>query len=259
MTRHILCLALAVVLVPVCVVTQAGSPATLEFEVASIKQNRSGSGSFRLHGSPGGRVTAINETPAQLVDWAYALGDFQRLLAGAPSRIMGGPAWMLSERYDVIASAGRAVALEDLRAMVRALLLERFKLAAHYEMKDRPTYALLLARTDRKLGPQLRRTDVDCQAVAAARAEAVRGERPLPPPAPNGAPQCGWGGEGGALRSGGATMDALALKISRDAGRTVVDKTGLSGNYEFTLDYSSSGASGNGVPNDRPTIFTALR
>lgn len=233
-------------------------PTEMAFEVASIKPNRSGSRSFGTRKNPGGRFIANNETLAQLIDVAYAQGDFWRILAGQSSRITGGPRWVYSERYDVNASAGREVTVEEMRAMVRALLTERFKLVARHETRSQPTYALMIARpAGRSLGPQLRRIDVDCAAVAADRAAALRNGTSLPPPASNGAPLCGAMANDGELKFGGVTTDVLAMRISKEAGRTVVDKTGLRGTYEVTLRYSPAG--NNSASDDRPTLFMALR
>jgi uncharacterized protein (TIGR03435 family) len=236
---------------------QTGS-ATQSFEVASIRLNRSGSGNFARHAGPGGRFTATNETVAQLMDLAYALGDSRRAWMGS-GRITGGPAWIFSDRYDIIATAGREVTGEETRAMLRALLIERFKLAVHLERKEHPTYALVLARTDGRLGRQMRRTDVDCQAIAAALKKFVDGKGPRPGKVANGAQLCSVSAAAGELKSGGVTIDDLAVKISQDAGRTVVNKTGLSGNYEFTLTYSVPGAAENAAADNRSSIFVALR
>jgi uncharacterized protein (TIGR03435 family) len=228
--------------------------ATLAFEVASIKRNRSGTGNWRVKGNPAG-LTATNTTPQQLVIFAYALRNFE-ISRELNDQIVGEPDWMSSERYDVSASAGRTVTPEEVRAMVRSLLQERFKMAAHRETKLRQTYALMLARPDRILGPELRRTDVDCQAVAAANAAFVGGLQPRPKPASNGVSPCALVPAEGTLNAGGVPIETLARSIAKEAGRTVVDKTGLTGNYEFKLKYSPAG---NSAADDRPTIFIALR
>jgi uncharacterized protein (TIGR03435 family) len=232
--------------------------ANLAFEVASIKRNRSGKGSWQVKSNPAG-LTAINATPQQLIIYAYALRNFE-ISRELNDQIVGEPEWMLTERYDVSASAGRKVILEELRTMVRALLQERFKMTAHREATLRQTYALMLARPDRILGPGLRRTEVDCKAIAAANAAFVGGVGARPQLASNGAPPCGLvSGDEGKLMGGGLPIETLARSIAKEAGRAVVDKTGLTGNYEFTLKYSPAGNRDNSASDDRPTIFMALR
>jgi uncharacterized protein (TIGR03435 family) len=240
----------------VSVATAAQDASEPRFDVASIKPNRSGSGSFRRRINPGGRLTVTNETLPQLIDFAYDVGDLWRVLAGESSRVTGGPRWIMSEHYDVNASAGREVTPDEMGAMLRALLRERFKLAVHREAKEQDIYALQELRPGGELGPQLRRVTVDCAEVAKQRGEAVKNGTPLPPNAANGAPSCGLAPQDGQLKSGGVTMDVLATHISKEAGRTVVNKTGLLGEYEFTLRFSSIG---NGASDGRPSIFVAVR
>jgi uncharacterized protein (TIGR03435 family) len=242
-----------------CVGAGAQSAPELKFEVASIKPNKSGTRSFGTRQTPGGRLTVRNETLPQLIDFAYDIGEFWRILAGESSRIVGGPRWILSEHYDVIASAGREVTPEEMRPMLRALLKERFKLAVHHEAKEQPIYALRMLRAGGGLGPQLRRLTVDCDQVGKARAAAVTNGTPLPPNAANGAPQCGAAASEGELKSSGQGLDVLAMRMSKEAGRTVVNETGLSGNYEVTLRFSPADSGVGGASGDRPSIFLAVK
>jgi len=91
---------------------------------------------------------------------------------------------MNTDRFDVSAKFRNdadpmANTPQQMWLMLRALLIERFNLTAHRETKELPIYALVLARGDGRLGPQLRHSDLDCDALAAARREA-----PPPRPAP---------------------------------------------------------------------------
>lgn len=120
------------------------------FEVASVKQNRSGSGRWEAKGTPTG-IVATNTTPEELIVYAYALRQFE--VHHEPNNVLlGEPRWISSERYDVTATAGRAVKPDEVQAMVRALLHERFKLVIHQEHKPSQTSALMIVRPDR-LGP----------------------------------------------------------------------------------------------------------
>src|SRR5262249_42718165 len=105
----------------------AQSPA---FEVASIKPNKSAERGWSITPPKSGRFTAKNVTVTQLLDTAYHVEDFL---------ISGGPAWLHSERYDVVAKAPDASASADqVRLMLQALLAERFQLAVHRETKEMP-------------------------------------------------------------------------------------------------------------------------
>jgi uncharacterized protein (TIGR03435 family) len=160
--------------------------------------------------------------------------------------VIGAPAWASSEHYDVEAKANRVATTAEMEEMLRALLVERFKLVAHYEMREKPTYSLMLARDDGRLGSQLRRYDGDCAAFA----DDVRQgrERPQMPTPSNGASACGYTIGGGGVVAGGIDMSAVARAMQFYAGRKVIDKTGLAGYFEFTLQMSAD------VP-----VFTAIR
>ena len=157
----------------------AGGPA---FEVASIKPNTSGDGRVMMQNQPG-RYIATNVSLRLLIRNAYQLQDFQ---------ITGGPGWVSSDRFDInakvpdefrgMAPPAPGSGPSPLGLMIRALLAERFKLVVHNETKDAPIYALVLARSDGKLGPALKKSETDCAATFGA--GPGRGRGPMPPPGP---------------------------------------------------------------------------
>jgi bla regulator protein blaR1 len=243
-------------------------PASPQFEVASIKPNKSGPGPQRIGFQPGGRFTAVNVPVRDLISLAY--GQSQPL----PNfQIIGGPGWMASDRFDITAKAegdfqpGPAGPPQQIPQMIRALLADRFKLVAHEETRDQPIYVLRLDRQDGKLGPQLRPSTVDCAALRGAN----RGAPPPGPPEFGKAPPCGAMMAPGRMVSGGTPIAMLANSLSRLVSRVVVDQTGLTGNYEATLEFTPDqsqlppGGLGNlppGVPAppvDGPSLFTALK
>lgn len=227
------------------------------FDVAAIRRNQRRGPISEVRVLPGGRFIATSRTIPELIDYAYGLGDFQRVIAGGESRIVGGPSWIRSERFDVNASAGRDAPSSELSRMVRALLADRFKLVVHQETRDRPTYALRRTQLNELPDAQLRRLDVDCRAVAEQRGTLLDGKPPQIK-ASNGAPLCGMSFNDGVLKSGGLPMERLALSLSRWVGRDVVDQTGLAGIYEFTLRFSSIGERRQD-DQERPMITVALR
>jgi uncharacterized protein (TIGR03435 family) len=239
------------------------------FEVASVKANKTGApgGSFVM---PPGRFTATNLPLKVLITNAYQLSFFQ---------VVGGPDWISTDRFDVAAKAPDGAPPDQTRAMVRTLLKDRFKLVLHMETRDTPIYALVKARADDRLGPGLKPSTLDCgpiraqRAVTTAEAARARGGRvPVPPPpGPNEPVVCGMrvGGRGGATltyRAGNITMTALAGALRTYVGREVVDRTGLSGEYDFDLKFSAPPTAGQpdtGIPvaplDDAASIFTALQ
>jgi uncharacterized protein (TIGR03435 family) len=259
---------------PQAAVPQAAA-ANPEFEVASIKINKSGDGRVMVQNQPGGRFTATNVTLRMLIRQAYQLQDFQ---------ISGGPSWLNDDHFDVVAKAdpsalgggtgGPAFGAPDsgptpTQLMIRALLADRFKLTVHHDNKELPVYALVVARSDGKLGSALKKSDVDCAAmIAAARG---RGRGPMAPPAPGERMPCGFRVGMGTMTAGGATLAQLATSLSMFVGRVVVDKTGITGGYDFDLTWTPDqmpqrppGAPDpvfNGVAIDPngPSIFTAVQ
>ena len=221
---------------------------SVRFEVASIKPRTANDQTpFRVSFEPGGRFVTVN---APLTFW---LGQVYPTEAG---RIEGRPPWLGTQGFDINAKAEGDPSREQLLEMLRSLLRDRFKFAAHYEMREESTFTLVHHHPQRVLGSQLRPVDVDC----AARAAAEKAGNP-PPPLPNGAngvPPCRTRNISGALTSGGMTLSALASALSFGAGRPVVDATGLGGYYEVTLKYFDGPPEARGV-NDQVDFFTAVR
>jgi uncharacterized protein (TIGR03435 family) len=176
-----------------------------------------------------------------------------------PIDMVGLPDWARREYYDVSATSSLSRATSDQQqAMLRTMLADRCKLAAHFEKREQPVYDLIVARSDGKLGPNLQPSEVDCEAKAAAdraAAEAARAAGTIPPPPAlpdfNGpAPPCLYGG----------TMEMLARLLRPAAGRLVIDKTGLKGSYRISLPFNLLDVRGPDAANDSaPTIFTALQ
>lgn len=244
--------------------SQPPASASPTFEVASVKPNKSGDGRIFFGMQPGGRFTATNVPLRELIRMAYLIQGFQ---------LVGGPDWIGSERFDVVAKAEGDVPRPvpggppgPMFLMVRALLAERFKLAVHNESRELPIYALVLARSDGRLGPQLRVSQVDCAALIASRKP---GGPPPVPPNPGERPQCGMFMGISRIAAGGVGMGQVATTLSQRVNRVVVDKTGLTGLYEFELEFTPDqlpqGPPPPGAPPlppidpNGPSIFTALQ
>jgi uncharacterized protein (TIGR03435 family) len=202
------------------------------FETASIKSNRSGDLGWRLDPQPGGRLTGTNVPAAGLIRFAYELPDFQ---------VAGGPKWLNSDRFDVVAKADGNPTLAQERLMLRRLLAERFKLTAHTEVSELPIYALVIARSDGKTGSQLRRSAADC-----AREDQPSSDSGVGPSPSQGLPRCGYFGFApgtdlpagrGRLAFRGLTMAALAKILVPMVHRSVSDQTGLSGYFDAEFDF----------------------
>jgi uncharacterized protein (TIGR03435 family) len=201
------------------------------FEVATLRVNISGDMGWRLQPQPGGRLTGTNVPAAALIRFAYNLPDFQ---------ITGGPSWLVSTRFDVEAKAEGDPPIEHKRLMLRALLADEFKLTVHTETRELPVYALVMARSDKRLGAQLRRSETDCAREVAA-LDDWAGVGPA-----TGAPRCGFFGfqpgtdlpKGrGGLAFRGLTLAQFAKRLVPMVRRSVIDDTGLSGYFDGDFDF----------------------
>ena len=138
--------------------------------------------------------------------------------------------------------------IEERPAYYRGLLVDRFKLAAHIEKRDMDVYTLTLARNDGKLGPGLRRSDVNCdQAIAESRKRNLAGER-LVAPAPGVRPTCGAVGGVASITGGAAELAPFIGMLAGALGRPVVDKTGLTG--RFDIDFQAAPPARSRSPRD---------
>ena len=241
----------------------SAAAASPTFEVASVKPNKSGEPFVSLGIQPGGRFTATNVPLRLLIRNAYQIQDFQ---------LIGAPEWVNSDRFNIVAKAEGDVPPSapggppgPMQLMLRALLAERFNLKMHAERRELPIYALILARDDGKLGAQLRPAAVDCAAVQAAR----RGGPPPTPPQPGERLPCGIRIGPGQMSGGSLPLSQLATLLAPSVQRVVVDRTGLSGNFDFDLtwtpDQIPQGPPPAGAPGlppidpNGPSILTAVQ
>jgi uncharacterized protein (TIGR03435 family) len=243
---------------------------TLSFEAASIKPNVTNAIGGRL-GMPAGRVVATNEPLSRLIAVAYGTPGRPLSEALPHYRIAGGPNWATSDRFDVEAKVAEGVvrgteAARRMQLMLQTLLAQRFKLAVHHETRQLPVYALVLARRDRRLGPTLRRSQVDPSAL---RADLDNASAALPafgtPRCEASGGRCSPGLIPGGFKASAVTMVELAPFFSRWLDRAVLDRTGLTGVFDAELQFSFDGLQIDPGPpgverpaNDNPSIFIAV-
>jgi uncharacterized protein (TIGR03435 family) len=223
------------------------------FEVASIKRNVEVSDRAFVRVEPGGRLSVGNNTLRNILRNAWRLQTFQ---------IVGGPDWIETEHWDIVAKAADNPAPEELVVMLQNLLIDRFKLAVRREVRDMPVYALVLARPGGSLGPQAKVSSTDCgPMIAAARAGTP------PPRRADGGPTCGTRMTFGRMQTNSTTMADLARNLGQVAGRSVVDKTGLTGSFDLELTWTQDGPLPPGAVGDRlppapengASLFTAIQ
>jgi uncharacterized protein (TIGR03435 family) len=234
------------------------------FEVVSIKLNKEvpqkkpnapltviGPGGVREPPSRSGRVAAQATTARALIRYAYgAVGSNGQIVRPLEAeRVIGGPSWIDELRFDLDArmddpSRGPA----DRMQMMRTLLEERFDLQARHASRTLAVYNLTFARPDRRFGPSLHELNQPCTPAVDQRTQ-----RSTP---------CAVRSAPGNLTGHGVAMAAVATYLSPIVGRIVVDRTGLSGRYDLSVQFAEmdvvTPSTLNDAAVDGPSIFTAL-
>lgn len=205
------------------------------YDVASIKPSQGGKPSGARSG-PGGRLTATNTTLKTLMVFAWDVHSYE---------IAGGPPWLDSAGWDIVATPEHHVDpglanIDHFREMLRSLLIDRFQLEAHRETKELSVYALVVAKGGLKLKP----------GDAAAHASEMRLHM-----------------SNGQMVAQKITWKFVAQMFSEFLGRTVIDRTGSDGAFDFKLQWTPDPTQ-SPLPSDPgqappdpsgPSLFTALQ
>jgi uncharacterized protein (TIGR03435 family) len=207
-----------------------------KYEVASIKPNTDGEFLFAFRIEPSGSLAATGITLKRLMMTAYNIQGF---------RLFGGPGWVASRRWDVQAKPSRAALPDEIRPMLRALLEDRFQLHTPSETRNMPLYELVVDRDGSKVP-----TAKDAKAEPIVRVAT------------------------GSIEFTNNTSAAFASQLSYALAQPVIDKTGLSGKFDFAIRWTpepgeDGGPTTSGLPIgtpalppsilDGPSIFTAIR
>jgi uncharacterized protein (TIGR03435 family) len=167
-----------------------------------------------------------------LIKFAYRLNARQ---------IIGGPAWLDTEEYDIVAKpeGETSLTMSQLRPLVQKLLEDRFKLTSHREQKELPVYALVIGKN----GARLKKSEADPASLPGVQ---VSGASAL------------------TISSTNNTMLGLAAVLQMSfVDRPIVDHTGFAGKYDFDLNFTHDLASSTGSlandPNAPPDLFTAIQ
>jgi uncharacterized protein (TIGR03435 family) len=216
----------AVAALVVCVSWSAygQSPVAQQFEVASVKPSNADPGSSSGIRTGHGRLDGYNVTLKRCIMGAYGVG---------PHQISGGPPWLESDRFEILAKADQPIGDEELMAMLQGLLAERFKLALHRETRTMPAFVLEVARN----GPKLEKAEAGEASTNTSTSAA-----------------------GVAIDARKADMDAFARILARKLELPVVNHTALEGIFDFKLSWTPESVR----PSDRAgmegvSIFTAIQ
>ncbi len=215
----------------------AKTPPDLRFDVASLKPSEGLEPGGGIRPEPGGQTYKATNCPIKtMIQVAYRVKADQ---------IVGGPAWLDTDRFDMEARAEKPSSADELHVMLINMLMDRLQLKFHHEKKDMPMYALMVDKGGPKLTPH----------------EAANAGEP-------------WIDQAQEkflhmkLKATSAPMDYFAFRLSQLLDLPVVDLTNLHGGYDFNLEYTRDlppgfpeGGKINGEEPDTsgPTIFAAVK
>jgi bla regulator protein BlaR1 len=222
------------------------SPTRSEFDTASVTQNKSGSDLFRwnvpnngeTYPPNGGLFSGTNVRLISYIYFAYKLtgNQFQLLMPQLPQ-------WVIQDRFDIQANATGAPTTDQMRLMMQSLLADRFKLSVHYERRRLPVFGLVLVEAG-KTGPQLQPNGdkSGCSTSSGiAGLPTICGSIEGMPSSPSGRLRVG-------ARAVPIGLLASTLAQMGNFDRAVVDRTELSGNFDFSFEWSPQ-LNGPGTPN----------
>ena len=162
----------------------------------------------------------------QWITWSWQLRDYQ---------VIGAPGWATQERFEIQGSTGRPASVDEVRVMVQQLLATRFGLKVHHESRDRPVYQLVTGSGPLKITPGTGRAEPDRRGINI---------------------------EKGALYARDGSLDDFAAVLTTNLDRPVLNKTNLTGGYDFTLTWDTSPTEKSPSPAWSPIgpgLFTAVR
>jgi uncharacterized protein (TIGR03435 family) len=241
---------------------QTAAGGKMAFDVASVKQNKTDEkaktnipmGAGNVYSPTGGVFSASNMPLIVYMAFAYKLtsNDWATLRDHVPD-------WVTSDRFDIEAKSENVNPTKDqVRLMMQALLAERFKLVLHQETQQLPVFAMVLVKPD-KLGPHLQQHPADATCPMDAPAAPSESQTSLPKVAGGYPATCGGvmgmpGTAQGHYFFGGRNVPlglvASAFGGMPEVGRPILDQTGLTGKFDFTLDFSPQNTSAAAAAND---------
>jgi len=214
------------------------------FEVVSVKVNLNDDAPEAISLAPNGSIRYTAFRLRTLIAMAYRSEGLQRF-----DQIIGGPSWIGADRFDIVAKASDQADTQGTPTRVperlRTLLRDRFRLRVHTDTRNMPAFALVVTRRDRKPGPQLRESTANCSTAGTSATN------------PDPDRRCGIEAKGGVIIGRSVPAGQLAGYLSGipAVDRHVTDRTGLTGRYDFRLEYSPAFVEPGGAG---PSLFTAL-
>jgi uncharacterized protein (TIGR03435 family) len=204
-----------------------------QFDIADVHLSAHSTNPFMTGGVPrAGRYELRKATMVDLIRTAYSVDA---------DSVIGGPSWLESDRFDVIAKVPDNTSLETARLMLQSLLADRFRLVVHMDTKPMPAFVLSAGKSKPKLKESDASDNTGCRRQP---------QTPQPGVIPPIVVSCRH-----------ITMDAFARRLREMAGDyitvPVVNSTGLEGSWDFDLKWTFRGALAQ-AGSDGITIFDAV-
>jgi len=243
--------------------TQGGDGALPTFEVATIKPVAEGDRVMMMFTQDG---VSVKSVPMQMI--------LREAFRTEDDHVFGAPSWVKSTRYDIEAKVAaedvpklKGLKGEQRMEMLLPLLVERFNLKYHHETRELTTYSLVVAKGGVKMKESALADAAPKDAGPKDAPKEISADAPKAPPKGSMLRMTGPG----RIESEGTPTQFLAHVLSQQLGKTVVDKTGLTGKYDYTLQWTpddatpmAGGAAGgpgrdeNAAPAGGPSLFTAV-
>jgi uncharacterized protein (TIGR03435 family) len=235
-----------------CMAVAAQTPKA--FEVSSVKPVIVTPGvgfscGFRWEAEEGGRAAAGRFRTLMPVRCLIALAYDVPVLA-----VVGGQGWVDEDLFDIDGRSEGPASQGDTRAMLRTLLAQRFGLVVREDSEFKARrWVLEMARPDGRLGPGIRRAGQECSKTLQNAPVSDRQMRPgVPVP-------CGTAADGTTIAGGGQPFSMVFLRIRLALGEEVIDRTGLTGAFDYFARLPPARGTYGLREDERPSIFTAIQ
>jgi uncharacterized protein (TIGR03435 family) len=222
------------------------------FDVASVKPAHppDGTGRFTMNGGPGtsdpGRLSYTNIPLKRVLLSAFDVKQWQ----------VSGPDWLNTERFDIVANVPEGATKEQCQAMLRNLLLERFRMKVHRETRVEPIYALVVGKDGVKLNPpEAHVADAAPEELAVVKRQEGKDGFPTLSLAAGVVIETKGGRARVTCRK--TSLAKFAEFLAGRLGRPVVDVTTVAGEFDFDLYFAADGVAAEGVTD--PDLFGAVQ
>jgi uncharacterized protein (TIGR03435 family) len=233
-----------------CAVAAQTPDSRVVFEVAAVKHSRPGDYSAAANGGPG------TSDPTTYTLENYPMSSILGIAYGVNSYQLSGPGWLDEERFTITAKVPEGATKEQFKLMMRNLLVERFKLAAHLAKQEVAGYQLVVAKGGSKLTASAGHPKQDDEPAKPFKFAVDKDGYPELPPGRHSSMAMGYGRA--RWRFGDESMDDFTEALVSQIGAPILNATGLTGKYDFVVLWST--AQGPDAPTDYgPSVFAALQ